>query len=216
MIGFQLKHNLNSEGRSLTIETEWLSRGEDRSQDLSSKNYLNTFAFEPITISKIRSTNRTDLDVFTINSELKLPVDAYELSVGGKNTFINLKNNSKIFEAVNDRYVFDALQSPVSAYKENRQALFSSVKKTFEKWKFQLGLRVEYTLTSGVSETSSKTSFRKSYLQFFPSVNIGYSLNENNSFDLTYGRRINRPGFSLLNPSEHILMPTTIGKEILF
>ncbi|QNK63466.1 TonB-dependent receptor [Pedobacter sp. PAMC26386] len=191
LVGFQLKHNFNTEGKSLIAGAEWLDRGEGSNQDLWNQNYL-PFAVQPITVSKIRSTNRTDLDVFTVNSELKLPVGGYELSVGGKATFVNLRNGSKVFEGVNGGYVFDALQSPVSIYKENRQALFSDFKRTFDQWKLQLGLRVEYTQTNG--------TFQKDYLQFFPSLNIGYSLDDNNNFDLTYGRRINRPGFKLLNP----------------
>jgi hypothetical protein len=199
-VGFQLKHNFNSDGKSLTLAADWLSRGENRSQDLWSQNYLSPVVLQPLSQSEIRSKNRTDLAVLTVNTELKVPFDGYELSVGGKVTFINLRNNSQIFEGLNDQYVFNASQSPVSRYKENRQAVFSDLKKTFDKWKFQLGLRMEYTQTNGLSAAIHKTSFRKDDLQFFPSLSIGYSLNESNGLDLTYGKRINRPGFKLLNP----------------
>ncbi|AOM75805.1 TonB-dependent receptor domain-containing protein [Pedobacter steynii] len=199
-VGFQFKHSFNSDGKSLTMATDWLDRGENRSQNLWSQNYLSPVVLQPLSQSGIRSKNRTDLAVLTVNAEFKVPFDGYELSVGGKATFIDLRNNSQIFEGLNDENVFNASQSPVSTYKENRQAVFSDLKKTFDKWKFQLGLRMEYTQINGLSATIHKTSFRKDDLQFFPSLSIGYNLNESNSFDLTYGKRINRPGFKLLNP----------------
>lgn len=200
LVGFQWKHNFDTDGKSLSLATDWLDRGENRSQNLWSQNYFSPGAFQPLSQSEIRSKNRTDLAVLTFNTALNVPFDGYELSVGGKATFINLKNNSQIFEGLNDQYIFNASQSPVSTYKENRQAVFSDLKKTFANWRFQLGLRMEYTQTNGLSAANHKTSFRKDYLQFFPSLSIGYSLNENNNFDLTYGKRINRPGFKLLNP----------------
>lgn len=200
LFGFQLNHRFNSDGKSLAVVTEWLDRGENRNQNLWSQNYLSSAENQLGSQSEARTENKAGLGVFTINTALKLPFEGYELSVGGKATFINLRNNSKIFEGLNGQYVFDAAQSPVSAYRENRQAVFSDLKKTFDKWKFQLGLRMEYTQTRGLSAAIQKTSFQKDYLQFFPSLSIGYSLNENNSFDLTYGRRIDRPGFRLLNP----------------
>jgi hypothetical protein len=200
LFGFQLKHDFNSDGKSLVVVTEWLDRGENRNQNLWSQNYLNSGQNQLSSQSEARTENKAGLGVFTLNTELKLPFDGYELSVGGKATFINLRNNLQIFEGLNGQYVFDAAQSPVSTYKENRQAVFSDLKKTFDKWKFQLGLRMEYTQTRGLSEAIQKKSFQKDYLQLFPSLSIGYSLNENNNFDLTYGRRIDRPGFRLLNP----------------
>lgn len=199
-VGFQWKHNFDADGKSLTVTADWLDRGENRSQDLWSQNYLSSLVLQPVSQSKISSKNRTDLAVLTVSAEFNVPFDGYELSVGGKATFINLRNNSLIFEGLNDEYVFNASQSPVSTYKENRQAVFSDLKKAFDKWRFQLGLRMEYTQINGLSAAIHQTSFRKDYLQFFPSLNIGYSLNENNNFDLTYGKRINRPGFKLLNP----------------
>ncbi|NQX37961.1 Outer membrane receptor proteins, mostly Fe transport [Pedobacter steynii] len=200
LFGFQLNHRFNSDGKSLAVVTEWLDRGENRNQNLWSQNYLSSTENQLGSQSEARTENKAGLGVFTINTELKLPFDGYELSVGGKATFINLRNNSKIFEGLNGQYVFNAAQSPVSTYRENRQAVFSDLKKTFDKWKFQLGLRMEYTQTRGLSAAIQKTSFQKDYLQLFPSLSIGYSLNENNNFDLTYGRRIDRPGFRLLNP----------------
>lgn len=194
--GFQLQHNFKTSGKLLTIGADWLGRTEDKDQFLLSQNYPGSGASEPVSMAKTQSINKSDLNVFTVNTELKLPLNGYDLSVGGKLSLISLNTNSKIFE----NHVFDQLQSPVSVYRENRQAMFSDLKKSFDKWKFQLGLRVEYTQTNGTSETIDEISFKRDYFQLFPSLIAGYSLNENNNFDLTYGRRINRPAFRLLDP----------------
>lgn len=192
----QLKHDFNQAGKSLITGIDWLGRTEDKNQFLLTQNYFGPDAVQPGSTAKTQSTNKSDLNVFTVNTELKLPLNGYELSVGGKLSFISLNTDSKIF---ND-YVFDKVQSPVSVYKENRQAVFSDFKKSFDQWKFQLGLRVEYTQTNGKSETVDKTSFKRDYFQLFPSLALGYNLSEDHNFDLTYGRRINRPAFRLLDP----------------
>ncbi len=41
---------------------------------------------------------------------------------------------------------------------------------------------------------------KRSYLDFFPSGGITYAANQNNSFQLNYSRRINRPSYQYLNP----------------
>nr|WP_244299064.1 outer membrane beta-barrel family protein [Flavobacterium nitrogenifigens] len=68
-----------------------------------------------------------------------------------------------------------------------------------EKWNFQVGLRLENTQTKGFSETLNQETVNN-YLKLFPTVFASYKKNDNNTFTLNYGKRINRPRFDLLNP----------------
>ena len=103
--------------------------------------------------------------------------------------------------------MIDPTQSNEFLYKENTQALYFSIQKNFgEKWDSKFGLRLESTQTTGNSTTLGKTN-KVNYTKLFPSAYISYTPNENNSFSLNYGRRINRPGYNLLNPFVWIYSP---------
>ena len=199
-INLQLKHNFNDKGKVLIVETEWFGRTDDNEQNLLGQNYDNQNQLLSNSLYKIKSENSSDLENFTINSGLTIPIEKYELSVGSKVNFINLQTDSNLFNNVNNEYVIDDSQSPKSIYKENRQAVYTDLKKSFDKWKFQMGLRFENTQINGSSKAITQDDFKNNYFQVFPSVNIGFAPNDNNSFDLNYGKRINRPVFKLLNP----------------
>lgn len=200
-VNFQLKHNFDSKGTALSTEFEWLGRNEDRFQNLLAENYYDWAIVVPDSELQMRSTNTSKINVYTLNSEVKFPLEnESELSVGAKFTFINLNTVSEIFDDINNQFFLNVDQSPISDYNENRQAVFSDFKKAIDKWKFQFGVRLEYTQTNGLTETSTSQSFKNDYFQIFPSLNIGYTVNDKNSLNLTYGRRINRPSFRLLNP----------------
>jgi outer membrane receptor protein involved in Fe transport len=63
----------------------------------------------------------------------------------------------------------------------------------------QFGLRTEYSdITTLLTKTDEKN--HRSYLDFFPSGNISYKMNGKNTFQLSYSRRLNRPGFRDLMP----------------
>jgi hypothetical protein len=76
------------------------------------------------------------------------------------------------------------------------------------KWNYQLGPRAEYTGVSGeqlVYQITNDTS----YLQLFPTAFLGYSPSDKHSFELSYNRRIDRPGYDQLNPFKFYLDPST-------
>ncbi len=67
-----------------------------------------------------------------------------------------------------------------------------------------MGLRAENTIMKGDQLTTGQ-AFNRDYTQLFPTVYIGYNLNEKNQFSLNYGRRINRPNYQDLNPFFYFL-----------
>ena len=63
---------------------------------------------------------------------------------------------------------------------------------------YQLGLRSELTDITTKLDTSSAN--QRDYFNFFPSVNFTYEFNPRNDLQLSYSRRISRPGFWTLAP----------------
>jgi outer membrane receptor protein involved in Fe transport len=75
-----------------------------------------------------------------------------------------------------------------------------------KKWNVQAGLRAENTnyyghqLGNGLTVINNDSSFSKSYINLFPTLYLTYDANEQNTFTLNYGRRIDRPAYQDLNP----------------
>lgn len=77
-------------------------------------------------------------------------------------------------------------------YFENVNALYSSIAGDLGSFNYQIGLRAENTrIQTELTETGGESD--QNYLNLFPSVFLSYSLNESNSFQISYSRRISRP-----------------------
>lgn len=86
-------------------------------------------------------------------------------------------------------------------YTEHIAALYATVGKQFgEHWATKLGLRGEYTLTNGRWLSADSVS-RKSYFNLFPMAFVSYMPTPDWSISLDYTRRIERPHYTMLDPS---------------
>ncbi|MBU2557727.1 MAG: TonB-dependent receptor [Bacteroidetes bacterium] len=67
------------------------------------------------------------------------------------------------------------------------------------RYSYQAGLRTEYSdISTLLRETDDAGN--QNYFDFFPSLHLNYKLTEDDQLQLSYSRRIRRPGFWLLNP----------------
>ncbi|TXB63544.1 outer membrane beta-barrel family protein [Phaeodactylibacter luteus] len=84
-------------------------------------------------------------------------------------------------------------------FNESVYAAYSSIGNNFGPVSLQAGLRAEYTdMTTELLQTQEVNP--RDYLSLFPSVFLGYEMAGQNSVQLSYSRRINRPNFWSLNP----------------
>ena len=96
--------------------------------------------------------------------------------------------------------VFD--QTTKFTYDEHVGAAYFNAATSFGgKWSVKAGLRAEYTYSFGDWITVDQET-RRSYLNLFPTVFVGYTPSQNWRFTTSYTRRINRPGYMYLNPTE--------------
>ncbi|MDH3698544.1 MAG: TonB-dependent receptor [Flavobacteriaceae bacterium] len=77
--------------------------------------------------------------------------------------------------------------------------------KQYEKWSYQAGVRVEDVEV--VADTNAIRVFTDNYTQIYPSAFITYSPGEKNQFQLSYSRRVDRPGLSQVNPIREFATP---------
>ena len=103
----------------------------------------------------------------------------------------------------------DENQSNNFAYKEGIMSAYLLYATTLnDKVSMEAGIRGEYAQSDGtlytVSGTSDETN-KNNYFDLFPSLSLNYQINENNTLNLSYGKRIDRPAYQDLNPFEYLL-----------
>lgn len=91
------------------------------------------------------------------------------------------------------------------AYSRDIYSLYATFEKSFEKWSYQLGARVENV--SVQADTNQVRAFTNDYFQVYPSAFVTYSVSEKNQFQLSYSRRVDRPGIDQVNPIREFNTP---------
>lgn len=95
----------------------------------------------------------------------------------------------------------DSLASDNFRYTEELLMGYLTYEKTFGKTSLKTGLRGEHTFAEGYSVITGE-SIRRRYFSLFPSVFISHVLNDKSgsSVNISYARRVRRPGYNDLNP----------------
>ncbi|PZP49334.1 MAG: hypothetical protein DI598_08100 [Pseudopedobacter saltans] len=168
-------------------------------------NLLQNDGLNPI----IRKGNLPSLiEIKTGKIDYVLPLSGKsKLSAGWKSSFVRSDNNAQYFNLINDIWQTDLGVTNHFLYKENINAGYLNFNKEFAKnWSIQLGLRGEQTVSKGYQYINDST-VKRNYFQLFPTAYIQKKVGENNTYGLTYNRRIMRPDYEDLNPFLYYLDP---------
>jgi len=194
-----LNTKLDERGRRLSFDVDYFNYDSKFDRDFIAKNYSSDGAFVDVNQSG-RNISNQDIDNLSFKADMEHPLEALNLSYGAKFSFTNSESDVAFFNTITGTPELDTNQSNVFKYTENNQAVYVSGDKKFnEKWNFKVGLRLENTQTNGFSKTLNQETINN-YFKLFPTFFGSYKRNENNDFSLSYGKRIRRPSFSLLNP----------------
>ena len=190
-----LDQKIDSIGKKIEFASNYFKYGTNNNNFFQSSTYSGEHtllnSFQPIS-----SREDEHLEIFTNKLDLTLPYKFANLEFGGK--ISSIKNNDKLqYQAQLAPGIFN---DNIFDYSENTQALYGSADKAFKQWAIRLGLRMESTQTTGKSSVRANV-YDNSYTQLFPTFYLKYNLNRDNILSFTYGRRINRPDYSFLNPA---------------
>lgn len=120
--------------------------------------------------------------------------------LGGKFSIVKALYTLDFFERQVNQPVFNKDKSNVFDYQEMNWAGYSSFTKKWDKWQLKTGLRGEYT---GIKTSSSGVGNEKqSYFKLFPTLYIKHDINDDQDLVLSYGKRIERPSYSWMNPAK--------------
>ena len=147
-----------------------------------------------------------DIDIATFKTDYERNLWKGQLSIGVKTSFVTTDNTLDYFNVVGGAYSLNPNRSNQFVYKENVNAGYFNYNRTIKKFNFQLGLRVENTVSDGKLNALIPTNdqrVKRDYTDFFPSGGITYEMNIKNSLALIYSKRIERPNYQSLNPFEY-------------
>jgi len=142
------------------------------------------------------------IDIYSFKADYSQPLkNNLTFEAGIKSSYVKTDNDAQytLFDTSSSKWNYDSTRSNHFIYKENINAAYINLQKQFKKLSVQLGLRAEQTVADG-DQTVKNDKFHRNYTQLFPTTYFSYKLNDNNTFGVSYGRRIERPSYQDLNP----------------
>ncbi|MCB9225451.1 MAG: TonB-dependent receptor [Crocinitomicaceae bacterium] len=149
----------------------------------------------------------TGSNISTIQADYYHPIKKGKLETGAKSTFRDLRES---YYQETDGVIDAGLVNRFS-YNEQVHAVYGIFGQDYEKFKFQVGMRLEQVFVLGQLD-NDPTDYHNNYFSFYPSVHMVKPLKENAEFSLSYSRRVNRPGTGQLNPFARYSDPFNLRK----
>jgi len=150
--------------------------------------------------SVVKTPSELNYRIYSGQADLTLPFEFAKSEAGVKFTTFDNNSDIRYQDLNNGSYLTDPLRSDLFNYKEKNYAAYISLERQLaERWTLKAGFRYEYSTVSGESASTGQNT-EKSYGNFFPTAYLSYKVDDNNTFNINYSKRINRPGFRAINP----------------
>lgn len=194
------KHEFTNEDETLDIEVDY---NDFENDEIANFDFIN-FNFPPNYIDNVDTErNQTTINVDyvkPINEKTKIETGVQALLFGSD---IDYMSTGQTFSSEGD-----IIPTPSTNFDYNRDiySAYFTYGKTLEKWNYQVGLRAELVnVTADALKRFNDNStelipFTNDYFQVYPSAFLTYTASEKNSYQLSFSRRVDRPGLQQVNP----------------
>jgi iron complex outermembrane receptor protein len=189
---FNYKLDFEKEGHNIELEADYndFTSDEDANFAFTGANLFNDYSDFVATARDRVTVNLDYVNPLTEKSKLELGLEArlFETNLAYMSTGQSFNSEGEIIPTPDTD--FDYRRDIYSAY--------VTYGKSFEKWSFQLGARAE--TVEVVADTNQRSAFTNDYFQLYPSAYVTYTPTEANQFQVSYSRRVDRPGLGQVNP----------------
>jgi outer membrane receptor protein involved in Fe transport len=128
------------------------------------------------------------------------PLGSGRLETGYKFYWQRNDLDYRMMNFVGNVWVQDSSRSNEFIYNEYIHSAYGIYSNSLtEKIRYQIGLRAE-AAQSESNQVTQADVYKNDYFSLFPSVHIKYEMNDKHSAQISYSRRVNRPGSMVLNP----------------
>lgn len=189
---FDYKHDFNEEGHNIELEADYNNFSENQEGNF---RFSGASAFPNYDDFVDTKRERTTINLDYINPisetdkiEAGLEARLFETNIDYNSTGLSFNSNG------------DLIPTPSTAftYKRDIYSIYATYGKQLGKWNYQLGLRAETVAVT--ADTSAVRSFENYYSQIYPSAFVTYNPSEKNQYQVSFSRRVDRPGISQVNP----------------
>jgi iron complex outermembrane receptor protein len=204
-VNLNFRRQFDSSGRELTADLDYIYYKS--SSDQLFQNYTYDPNMKPLSANTLSGDLPSTINIYSFKTDYTHPFqNNFKLEAGIKTSFVATDNKANYYNVSGSDYIPDTTKTNYFVYHENINAAYINLTKKYKKWNFQAGLRVENTNYDGhqygnmYTVNNNDSSFKKSYVNAFPTAYVTYEMNDKNSFNLNFGRRIDRPDYGDLNP----------------
>ena len=198
MGNLNLRHTF-MDGRNLSLDVDYLRYTNTQNHD-----YVNSFDFASenrSTTDILRSTKSTPIKLWVLKGDYEHKLsDKAKLELGAKATLMGLNNNVLVERQQPSGWQTDPDYSQNYNLTDNILAAYANLQQTLSpKTRLQAGLRYEHTHTD-IGPPGESLVVRRRYGSLFPSLFLSHDLSKSSSVQMSYSRRVQRPGYDLLAP----------------
>jgi iron complex outermembrane receptor protein len=206
---FNFKHS-DTLGRDLNMDFDY-SNYDIITDQLLTNIYYNATG----TVETSREVNNmispTEINIYSGKIDYEQNFKKGRFGIGAKTAFVKTDNDFERYNIVGSVKDLDKDKSNRFRYTENINAGYINYNRQLKGWMYQVGLRLENTVTEGRSTglkwngsayVAYDSSFKRNYTNLFPSAAVTFNKNPKNQWSVSYSRRIDRPAYQDLNPFE--------------
>ncbi len=202
---YNLNYRFDNRKQTLNIDADY-GRYRNESFTFQPNTYYDPTETNILSADNVSFDTPVEIDIYTFKVDYEMEAGGGRLGFGTKLSQV-ITDNTFLFSNVDQDGIsqLNNFRSNRFEYDERVYAGYINYNRSFgQKWSMVAGLRLEQTDATGDLQAFLPELMEPpvdlNYLSTFPNFGITYSPAREHSFNLAYGRRINRPDYNVLNP----------------
>ncbi|MEP6711727.1 MAG: outer membrane beta-barrel protein [Ferruginibacter sp.] len=197
-----LATRIDTSGGQFSIDADYASYHNNSTGSLN--NGLNSISGIPLQPNQSLAFQQpSNITIRSIKTDLVFPHKGVTWKTGAKYAYVRTDNNFRYDSLLNGSYVYSSVLSNHFIYDEKVAAAYLSFNTPLNKTILvDAGARLEHTHSMG-NLVNTNTITDRDYTNLFPYLSVTKMLTDDNNFNLSITRRINRPVYANLNPSRY-------------
>lgn len=204
--GVQLLHKPDTTIRQWSADIDYSDYRYRPGQYNTAMNYDASGTFlsqDDVFIDEMRT-----LHIFGARTDYVQPLPGNgKIETGLKSSYVKTVNNSIYYNQVNGQNIPDPAQSDDDLNTENINAAYINFNHRYHSLAIQAGLRAEQTVMNG-EQLNAAASVHQNYFGLFPTIFLNDKINDQNTLNFQFGKRVNRPDYHELVPFRRPLSAT--------
>jgi outer membrane receptor protein involved in Fe transport len=202
---------LDSNGQELSVNFDYLNYHQPELSTSVQTNRFNEASAMIYPSILFTNVSAQTINIYAIKVDYSKSLNDKIFFEAGAKYNQNITSSDYNFYNVSSNIIsLDSAKSDRFNYKEQNLSAYSNLSAQLtKKISSQLGIRAEKTLISESSNSNKFYLLEQNYVRIFPTIFLQYNANNNNQFVISYTKRINRPGFSSLNPFKYYSTPNS-------